>query len=940
MAKHGLERNKVMAQRDFYKYQSKHPSKAKTLDDFRLKDYSGLTELTGKDNVADAEFAAEVMVNNFETGHDTTELWRNINLATKSILQKVYECGLLSKENFEKIRDMFKYYVPLRGWDDKTSDEVYGYLTSKNGAMYGSVLKRAEDRTSKADDPLATIAAMAEAGIAEANRNAMKMRFLNFVLNHPSDAVSVNKLWLKHNDVTDEWEPVFADLKDTDDAATIEQKIKDFEDKLEQLSSQNPDQYKSGKDAVSIPYIIKKENINEHQVLVKRGGETYTLTINGNPRAAQALNGLTNPDTKIKGIIGELLNQSQELNRWLSSAYTTRNPEFTISNFIRDAWYTNLMTDVKESPKYAAQFHKNYILVNPARMGYWLDKFDEGTLDMHNEMDRLFYQFMMNGGETGYTLTRDVEKQKELIKRELKKYNQKIPTRLAWQALANQFDRINRSIENCARFASFVTSRKAGRSIERSIWDAKEISVNFNKKGAGSTFLNAKGQTWSGNQAAKIAGFGKNLFVFWNAGVQGLNNFSKNIKKHPIKGLGLLAILFSAGLAIPSLLSNDEEDDSNYFNLPEYVRRTNICFRVGGRWITIPLPIELRAFWGLGELAGSVISGHETGDGWEITKKIAAQISQLFPLDIMEGGGGLKAAIPSFYKPIYEIRENEDWTGLPIYKDNPYNKDKPEWTKAYSNTNEILVAFTKYCNEITGGDAEKTGWIDFNPAMIEHLMTGYLGGIFTIIDKFIKTGATIAGVREFDTRNIPILSRVVKNADERTAWRNMNEMYYDAADEYGQTESLLSGYHKRARNGEEGYLQKYNDFKNSSEYKRYEIIKVYKKPIDKLQSELKNIEKEENAEAINAVITMLKVQMLKTLTNERQAGYPQHKDEKDIIPRNVERGIDKVNDALNKVNKERKRNDDGRNERWVNRAEEDLNHEVERFSKSIPSSFK
>ena len=81
---------------------------------------------------------------------------------------------------------------------------MYGYLTSKNGPLGGSPIKHAKGRSSKADDPIATIALMADDAIRQGNRNKMKQTFLNFVLNHQSDLVSVNDLWLQYNAVKDE----------------------------------------------------------------------------------------------------------------------------------------------------------------------------------------------------------------------------------------------------------------------------------------------------------------------------------------------------------------------------------------------------------------------------------------------------------------------------------------------------------------------------------------------------------------------------------------------------------------------------------------------------------------------------------------------------------------------------------------------------------------
>ena len=160
--------------------------------------------------------------------------------------------------------------------------------------------------------------------------------------------------------------------------------------------------------------------------------------------------------------------------------------------------YTNTMTWIRESPNYALRFHRNYMYANPVRIKQLLAKHRKGTLDMGNKTEAMFHQFMMNGGETGYANIRDIEQHKNDIRRELKKSSGKIPVKKAWDLLGERFDEYNRAVENCARFAAFMTSREMGRSIDRSIYDAKEISVNFNKKGSGAKFYDSTGQTKAG----------------------------------------------------------------------------------------------------------------------------------------------------------------------------------------------------------------------------------------------------------------------------------------------------------------------------------------------------------------------------------------------------------------------------------------------------------
>ena len=600
MAKHGLERNRVMAERDAQKdyeaTQKAHPHSKKTLQDFideyRQKDYAGLTALTGADNVADAESEALMMVNDYETAHDTAALWKRTNDVSDAILSKLYETGMMSKETYDNVRSMYEYYIPLRGFDEKTGEEAYAYLNSKNSA-FTAPIKTAKGRKSKADDPFAYLQSMAESAIMQGNRNKLvKQKFLNFVLNHPSDLASVSDLWLKYDEVADEWQPVFPDNINADDTpAEVERKMQDFEERMKALAEQDPDLYKHGKDTVNIPYrVVEKRDLRQHQVVVKRGGRDYVITINGNPRAAQALNGQTNPDNDMSGAVGAILKAGERINRELSALYTTRNPDFVVSNFIRDMLYSNSMMWMKESPNYALRFHRNFTKVNPVRMKMLLAKHRNGTLDMNNETERMFRQFMMNGGETGYANMRDIEKHKNDIRREIRKAGGRLPIRRAWDLLTERLDEVNRGVENCARFAAFMTSREMGRTIDRSIYDAKEISVNFNKKGSGAKFMGATGQTKLGNTSAFMSGLGRSGFVFWNAAIQGTANFGRQAKRNPAKALTGLAVMFLLGAVVASLgYGDDDEDNENsYWNLPEYVRRSNLLFKAGDQWISIP----------------------------------------------------------------------------------------------------------------------------------------------------------------------------------------------------------------------------------------------------------------------------------------------------------------------------------------------------------------
>ena len=799
MAKHGLERNRVMAERDaqkdFAEYQKQHPKSTKALQDFidecRKRDYAGLTALTGMEEIVDAEAEAQVMVDEYENAHDTTALWSKVNAVSKAVLSKSYECGMMSKETYDSVRDMYEFYIPLRGFDEKTSSEAYAYLTHKQ-SLFNAPIKKAEGRRSKADDPFANLQSMAESAIMQGNRNKLvKQKFLNFALNHPSDLVSVSDLWLQYDAVADEWKPIFPDNIDINDSPEeVERKMNEFEDKMKQLAESAPDNYKHGKDAVNIPYrVVENRNLRQHQVVVKRNGRDYVITINGNPRAAQALNGQTNPDNDISGSIGQLVHLIGDVNRTLSSLYTTLQPDFIASNFLRDMVYSNSMVWVKESPKYAIQYNMNFAKLPIVRMVMLLDKYRRGTLDMDDEIEKMFYQFMMNGGETGFSRMADIDEHKKEIKKMLKAANEKIPAHVVRECMATWIGEVGRGIEMRARFAAFVTSRNAGRTIDRSIWDAKEISVNFNKKGAGDKFLGAEGQTMLGNVAAGVSGAGRAGYIFWNAALQGtFGNFLKYAMRHPGKMGTVVASWYGLAMLVTALASaGGDDDDDSYYDIPEHTRRQNLIVKgPGNAWIKIPLPIEYRAVYAMGELTGSSLFHNEKLE----VSDVLAQMSQLLPVDMMEG---TKALWPSSVKPMVEVSNNESWYGSPIWKDTPYNKYMPNWTKAYKSANKDLVNLSETLNEVSGGSKYRKGTIDLNPAAIEYLLKQYTGGFFTVTNQIRNLINVGTGEKDFDWRYVPLANRMLMSGgDERNVGRGLDEKFFGYLDAYRAKASEFS----------------------------------------------------------------------------------------------------------------------------------------------------
>lgn len=840
IAKHGLERNEEFSKRDA-------EQDGDTWDGAITRDYSGLTELTGdKDNFTEA---AQMIVDEFESKFNVSELWDKINAATKETLRKSYNSGLMSKSTYDKVRGMFKYYVPLRGWDCEVASNEYEYMTS-NRLMLSPTLKTAEGRTSLADDPLATIGFMAESSIVQGNRNLMKQKFLNFILNNPNELVSISEQWYVLDNATGEWEarnPIIPEDATGDEVASI---VEQFEQEMEALG----DNATKKKDGLKLSMHITKREGQEHVVRVKRAGKEYCLYINGNPRAAQAINGLTNPDVNDSS----LYKAAKAVKNLMARAFTSMNPAFVVSNLSRDIIWAGTAVAIKENAVYTARYNKNVTeCLVKAQLPRLLVKYKNGRLDRNNDLERYFDEFIRNGGETGFTQLNTVEDYKRNIKRFIKEAEGKSSiTQKAWNGLWNSVEFLNRSAEDTTRFMVYMTSRQMGRDVAHSIYDAKEITVNFNKKG-------------SGGLGASVMNFS---YIFFNAAIQSVANFGKLMAKHPAKTTMALTIFSSAGflvpmmnLAIQALLGGDD-DDNGYWDLPEWVRRNNLVLYVPwseNGYMTLPLPHEMRPFYSMGEIAYSVLAGKENNEGG--LSKAATGFSSMLPIDLTGNGGNVAVSLtPTIGQPFAQIIANKDYFGKPIYRKHTWNEMDPEWTKAYKSTAPWLVDGTRWLNEITGGNNVDAGTININPALIEHLFESYFGGVGKTLNKTQKTLEMLWNEDLQEWRNVPVISSFYQTADERTTGSQINREYSKAVDEMEDVQHSLSGYKNQVRVGNIEYAEKIDELINSEVFKRYALVKGYHNAIQKASKALKLIDPTQREE-VETMIMNLKVEMLDKL---------------------------------------------------------------------------
>ena len=851
----------------------------KALEVHTSRDYSGLTELTGKEDVAEAEYEAQKIVDAVETPDampKVTAFWSKVNAATKQTLKTGYESGIMTKDTYEHILNMYKYYIPLRGWAEPTADDVYTYYN--NRSYEGKPLtKTAKGRTSLAEDPMAIIASMAQRSIIEANRNKMKQTFLNFVLNHPTSLATVGEQWYIKN-ALGEWERSDANIPANATPDEISKIIEEHELEMQRLAEQGA-AIKQRNGLKLDKRVINGEG-EEHTIKVWRGGKEYVIYINGNPAVAQAVNGLTNPDTQGSDLPKWAKIGAAQLKNFLSGVYTSFSPAFVLTNFTRDQLFASQAVYIKYGLKYKRQASKNARnLFFSGALPRLVYKWEHGTLDLNNETERYFDEFMRGGGETGFTALRDIESIKKEVEDAINGNKANIAKR-GWKSFIKAVEFANRSAEDFSRFVTFMTSRQQGKNIVDAIYDAKDITVNFNKKG-------------SGEMGSRFMNF---AYIFFNAAVQSINNFGTMLKQHPARTMLIISKFGALGFGVPMLnafltaLCGGGDDDKYWDNM-DWVRRNNIVLRIPfleKTFISIPLPQELRPFYGMGEIAASILFGKETFSSG--LQKAVEGFTGLLPIDFTGNGGNLSITLtPTVLQPVAQYMFNTDYFGRKVYNDNEKEKFAPGWTKAFSSTPPALIGATKFLNSLTGGNDVDRGAVSLNPDVINHFVKGYFGGPATFVTQMssLLYKGFSGDAKEIRWRDIPVASRFVQQLDERSVRSSAQGSYKDFKEETEETEYRLSNYKKQVKMGKIEYAKMITDLIKSPEYQRYKIAKAYKKPMDLLKEALNHIDNTTDKKEVEKALTGLRHYMMETVESEQKGKHAKREEDFNYLGDNL-----------------------------------------------------
>lgn len=824
-------------------------------------DYSGLSSLF---DGSDFEDAAHRLVRDVETKHlaEVQALWNATNAATKKILRDGFKAGMMSKDTYEYVKGMYSHYIPLRGWDGTTADQVWDYIGGGKGA-FNQTLKTAHGRTSIADDPIAYIENMAESGILLNNKNWVKQHLMLLAQNHPTSLLTLSKAWyVKSTDANgnEEWIPATPQITSQMNSNQVKAAIDAFEQKMEQLA-QTGDATQQ-RDGLNIAYPQTHSEEREHEVRVMKDGEEYVIYVNGDPQLAQAMNNTR--AHRVREIqSGKLDRAAAWLGRKMAAAYTSLSPLFIPSNYFRDLTMTLASTAIREDGRYNYLLRKN--LATSWNLGFMLRDYQNGNLREKvsngnaTPKEQMFYDFMMNGGETGFVSSLDVEDLKKKFKNDLKDLDRwKANPVKVGHTIMNIIEFLNRMIEDSNRFAIYMTSIQYGRSIDEAVNDAKDVTLNFNRKGTGE-------YGWQ---------MIRNLYLFINPAVQSLQTLGALTKHHPFKFTAVTAAWLASGVLVPivnaammSLFGGDDDKDK-YWQFTKWDRRNNLIMWVPltHEYVKIPLAQEFRAFYGVGDMIASKMMGGELAEeSWsQYAEDLLGQVVDMLPLDPTGYDGNIAVSLmPNPIRPVFELAFNVDFTGKPLFKDTEYNKYDPNFTKAYVGTPDWLVRVSKMVNSIGNDypDVQQNAIDAFgdprynlnNPAVVDHVLSSYLGGAYTM-------GSQVLGVltkslndpKEIKMADIPLVSKFVSNPDDRPVTKKQGDEFWNMKENHDRAANTLSKLKKQAKvDGDYSMLER---FYGSEEYKQYkqEDVKVKKYEEDKKKERAEESGEEYRPHKLNA----------------------------------------------------------------------------------------
>jgi hypothetical protein len=725
--------------------------------------------------------------------------------------KRMKDFGLVDEDTIDAWQDRYQFYVPLKGFATSKEGETYvpprGNLP-KGFNISGKEAFKALGRQSQAENPVLFAISDSEQKIVRARRAEPARQFLALadeMSGSGSDQLTVYR---------------------PEDPYPMNDRATDARGNVIQQRMKAPDMR-----------IAKRKSGDPRFLTVKEDGYEVFIEVKNDAlnRVMQQLD--ADDMSSANGLMKSLTDKMRTFQNFRRNMLINWNPSWFVINPFRDL-QTGLMYSLAEESKaggltegenLTGEILRRYA---PATSAYWKN-IRGGKAD--NEYDAYYDEYTKAGAPTGLTLTKDIEEQRDALFAMVTDG----PLTAKGKRGLRFIEDLNTSSENAIRFATYVSAREAGVSVQKAANLAKNLTVNFNRKGEISDGLNL-------------------LYLFFNAAVQGTANIAQAMSGRTADGSLTKAQIGAASIALIAYMvteynlnaaDEDEDGESLYNDLSDYdhLMSWNIVLGDGKSFAQIPMPYGYGFFHTLGRVGAEYLN--ETKDEADVAAEITAAFAHhMLPPPLAFVGTAARAddfgevaalaagsLAPTITEPVVAFATNRNFFGAPIYiEDNPLIKPPtPDSNRSKRSTGEHYKFVAEWLNDFTGGSEYRSGWADLSPDGMQYVQEYLFGGLGRFVNRSVDLYAKAVSPEneEITLSNVPIARYFHGEPSD----------YSDKLDYYGYIDSATQIFKEAGETAGADRIEFMRKF--GSVAKLEPLYKETQKKLRKLRQRKKQIEK-------------------------------------------------------------------------------------------------
>jgi len=726
--------------------------------------------------------------------------------------RKLYvDYELESQDTVDAWGRMFQHYIPLQR-EDKDGSGSPGL--GQGFSVKGKETKGRTGSTRKVVDILANIAMQREKAIVRGEKNRVSQALVGLASANPNEG-----FW-------------------TVDEVPTERV---YDERLGVVVDRPDPMWKNRENALVAKVMGPDGKVKEHAVVFNEEDE----------RAMRMAASLKNLDaTQLEGLLGV----SAKISRYFAAVNTQYSPVFGVVNLVRDVQgaVLNLSSTPLENDR--AQIAKD--TMSALRGIYGDARAARKGKNPSSAWAKLWDEFQEVGGQTGYRdLFRTSAERAEAIKKTLNpdawadsKLGKiftangalKVPMAQAKRGAGWIFDWLsdyNLAMENGVRLAAYKAGLERGMSKEQAASVAKNLTVNFNRKG----------------QVSQQAGA---MYAFFNASVQGTARIAQTIftmepgkpktirlspfGKKVVYG-GMLVGSIQA-LALAAAGFGDEDP-------PQFAReRSLIIPLMNGKYMTIPMPLGFHVIPNIGRITTEFVLS-----GFSKPHERALQLFGLFAdtfNPIGNAGMSMQTLAPTALDPLVALTENRDWTGKPIARES-MNPATPGHATARDTATALSKFLAEAINTASGGNQYVAGVLSPSPDQIDYLIGQITGGVGRELSKVEQSSLAALRGEELPTFKIPLVGRFIGDSKQQAS---EGTAFYANTERINRLETEIKGLQKDGKYAEAAELRRTN-----SEAYLITVANQAERQIQKLRAQKRELIKEgasrEQVKAVEERIT-------------------------------------------------------------------------------------